>query len=500
MSRNKQVVTKILREQFILKINDEWHSKWSAHGKSFVFSELKSQNAFLDDLLDDIEKVIKQKIGLEETAKILISRDNLRRIFTQTSPTAWQERTRKTLSYYIGYDGWKDFEEKHQVDEALVIDDDFQEINPQNKHFTSKISPKLLFTVSIFSLFSIVFGVYQYNIKHKPFTFRINTNYAKSCPAQLYVEYDLSQLNYKKAVIKINKEVLQYIPQPTTINISEPIKRTPLNFFTPGIREICLEVDGKILSKLNCIIGSNNEWYGCARIKFSDIPDPLEDGFVKEWYGLANKFNENMPTNFITHPVIWNNYIHRAKQKIIYPNDLLHFPENELKTTKESNSRVAFVKADRFKIDIDSSSVSFKVRRPYPQGEDCLSFMFQLFDDSNHRFELYTSPTCVVEKGIEIATVSYAPTKIIQPGMMRTQKLLTGILEDGNWHTFQIIHKNGFIIVRIDDELILNQAYTTDYSSLSEIWFVFENNGYVDDVVVANSVTEKVIFSDNFSR
>jgi hypothetical protein len=513
MSSNKQSVTENLREEFISKINQEWQSKWAAHGESFVFSKLKSQNAFLDDLSDDIEKVLKAQIGLEETSKILISKDNLRRILTQTSPTAWQEKTRKTLSYYVGYDGWKDFKEKHHLEEISPVLDNSERLSNKVLKQTPKDSlqqipqkkqsfyRKKYFTITTLSLISIAFGIYYWSNSTVPenFTFKISSNYLKNCPAQLYIEYDLSKLNYKKAVIKVEKEVLQYIPQPTTIDVVEPIKRIPLHFFTPGMRIICLEIDGKIVSKQNCIISSGDEWYGCARIKTSNIPDPLEDQYVKEWFGLANESNENTPTNFITHPTIWNNYINRTKKKVTYPNEQLHFPENELKTVEKSNSRIAFVKADRFKIDIDSCAISFKVKRPYLQGEDCMSFMLQLFDDSNHRFELYTSSTCTIDKGVEIATVSYAPIKIIKPGTMKTKKLLTGILEDGLWHDFQIIHKNGFISLHIDNELFLNQKYTVNYSRLTEIWFVFENNGYIDDVVVSNSLSKQTIFSDNFS-
>ncbi len=113
-SNSNQYLTELLKQTFIKKINDDWENLWAQkHGKAFIFSKLKSQNAFLDDLLDDIEVKIKKDIGLEKTAAILVSKDSLRRILNQDQSSTLQEKTRNTLAYYVGYDGWKDFEEKN---------------------------------------------------------------------------------------------------------------------------------------------------------------------------------------------------------------------------------------------------------------------------------------------------------------------------------------------------------------------------------------------------
>ena len=104
----------LLRNQFLSKIENDWNKKWSKkHGEKFDFQNLKSQNSFLNDLLDDIERDLKAEIGLEATSKILISRDNLRRIFNQKEHIAWQERTKSTLCLYLSYKNWADFEAKN---------------------------------------------------------------------------------------------------------------------------------------------------------------------------------------------------------------------------------------------------------------------------------------------------------------------------------------------------------------------------------------------------
>ena len=104
------IILEKLRSQLFFKIENEWQDKWEKYGTTFRgFDNLTSLNAFLEDLLDDIEETIKTKLGLKATAAILISKDSLRRFIQKSQIGIIKLKTRHTIAYYLGYDGWEDF-------------------------------------------------------------------------------------------------------------------------------------------------------------------------------------------------------------------------------------------------------------------------------------------------------------------------------------------------------------------------------------------------------
>lgn len=498
-SNSNQYLTELLKQTFIKKINDDWENLWAQkHGKAFIFSKLKSQNAFLDDLLDDIEVKIKKDIGLEKTAAILVSKDSLRRILNQDQSSTLQEKTRNTLAYYVGYDGWKDFEEKNHNAVPSVFQKPVQD-NTFNISSSYVLLGILAVGILIIALFLFFISS---NKNDEDIKFEIKTISSENFTTSIQILYDLSDLKFKKAQISIENEVLQYIRQPSIINIPEKEGKEGIVraiFFTPGIKSISLEVDDKVLKTINFVATTNSNWYGCARIKYQEIPDPYEDVYPKVWYGTLNKHEENTTINNLSNPTIWKKYIKLDTQKNAeYPNGYLTFPSSYLHSNENSFSRVAFIKAGLFDLDIDSLSISFKAKRDKIAGEDCMSFMTQLLDENHSRFEYYSSPTC------QTSNITFSDTKFPFKSLSEyifyefSNNKLNNILEDFQWHKFKIKFVNSVMYIDADGKNLCANKYTYSYKKLREIWFVFEGNGSIDDVEVSNSITKKVLFTDNF--
>lgn len=466
-----------LKNELLLKISKEWQEKWSDnHGETFDFANLKSQNAFLDDLLSDMEISLKSKVGLEKTSQILISRDSLRRIFNQKVPNSWQEKTRNTLAYYLNYEGWEDFEKKCINLEETLISPDY----PKANNFHKK--RHIVVILTILMLVGFIGGIYLIYKEQKSnqIGFSLKTLSQKDYGATLRISYDLSKIRYKRAEVLILNEQFQPLNRKNELELSLAKGEFSLYFFTPGLKNIVLKVDGKILKNYIYLVPTNDKWYGSARIKSKSVPQPFENGDSSLWYGKSDFVNSE--NYYVTSPSTWIDFQKKNVEQVI------HFPEAELK--KENTfARVAYLNANNFSIDVDSLEIGFKAKRKTESiGEDCLSFMMQLYDAEISLFEVYSASTCVVESNISLNRYSF-PKQF--HGETFLNKSLNAILEDGNWHTFVFKMKNKQIEIYIDGTITSRQTYRMDYKDLREIWFVFEGNGMVDDVYYKNSFLEE---------
>jgi hypothetical protein len=106
---------KHLRTTLFKKITEEWPEKWSInHGENVPnVSELYKKNAFLEDLLLDVEDVLRKTLGFDRATLLLISKDSLRRIMNDSYEAKMHEKTRKALAIYLGYKDWQDFVTQH---------------------------------------------------------------------------------------------------------------------------------------------------------------------------------------------------------------------------------------------------------------------------------------------------------------------------------------------------------------------------------------------------
>lgn len=99
-----------LRSQLLTQIADEWPDKWAAgHGPAFgCIQDLPSQNAFFEKLVEDMDKVLNQKLGLQ-SVDYFITKHTLRRFLDPRYKGGFNEKTRNALAMYCGYENWEDF-------------------------------------------------------------------------------------------------------------------------------------------------------------------------------------------------------------------------------------------------------------------------------------------------------------------------------------------------------------------------------------------------------
>lgn len=99
-----------LRGQLLTQIAGEWCGKWAAtHGTDFVcITQLPSQNAFFDDLVEDMDKVLDQKMGVK-SVEYFITKHTIRRFLDTRYEGGFNEKTKTAVAIYCGYADWADF-------------------------------------------------------------------------------------------------------------------------------------------------------------------------------------------------------------------------------------------------------------------------------------------------------------------------------------------------------------------------------------------------------
>jgi hypothetical protein len=227
MQLKDRIFLEELLEQFRHKIIDEWDAKWQSFGEFTNFSAIQNKNAFLDEILFDVQFVLKNKLRLIEAAEITISKDFLRRQLFETPKNNYlQERSLRVLSIYLGYENWLDFKQKNtelldkqpitvnivQVFNSLVpgirqnhlmlnkaTDWDNLEVPPKPKIYQVKY-----WLLGIVLLLFTSFGFYKgYEIyENRPFTaeqlagvkFYISKENGAGLPHEIFISYDISSL------------------------------------------------------------------------------------------------------------------------------------------------------------------------------------------------------------------------------------------------------------------------------------------------------------------
>jgi hypothetical protein len=109
-------VTILLRRALFKKITEEWIEKWSvAHGSRMPeITLIYRKNAFLEDLLLDMEEILRQRLGYEKASNLLISKDSLRRVLNELYKATLHEKTRNALAVYLGNESVDDFLKKNK--------------------------------------------------------------------------------------------------------------------------------------------------------------------------------------------------------------------------------------------------------------------------------------------------------------------------------------------------------------------------------------------------
>lgn len=138
-----------LRSQLLAQIAAEWPDKWAVgHGPVFVcIQNLPSQNAFFEKLVEDMDKVLNQKLGLQ-SVEYFITKHTLRRFLDSRYKGGFNDKTRNALAVYCGYENWEDFVRlylaEHQPPTPPTVNNFFQitlqpsQYNPAGVGQTSK--------------------------------------------------------------------------------------------------------------------------------------------------------------------------------------------------------------------------------------------------------------------------------------------------------------------------------------------------------------------------
>lgn len=211
---------------------------------------------------------------------------------------------------------------------------------------------------------------------------------------------------------------------------------------------------------------------------------------------------ENTLTNWLTIPTNWTNYLDLHNGVVHYPDGMLSIPKEQLLLNNTSNRdnfnrRIAFLKAEKFPITLDSLELSFKAKRELILNEDCMSFMLQLYDEDYNKFEVYSAHNCDV---YNISCSLLMPNGKYDYQDDLEEKKIDEILEDGEWHYFVLHVKDNTVKIEVDSKPIITFKKKVNFKQIREIWFVFEGNGYIDDVVMKNTTTGKMILNDDFNQ
>jgi hypothetical protein len=106
-----------LRNALFIKIANEWEEKWAYnYGKVLDLTGLYLKNAFLEELLLDVEDTIRAEVGFDKGTELLISKDSLRRVLDESYIAKMHTKTKKVLAIYIGYKDWEEFTLRHPTD------------------------------------------------------------------------------------------------------------------------------------------------------------------------------------------------------------------------------------------------------------------------------------------------------------------------------------------------------------------------------------------------
>lgn len=297
-----------LKEHFFQKIFDEWDTKWERFPpiSKDDFEKLPSLNAFVEDLFDDIDAALKNQFPLvSDRKKVIISKENLRRILVNGNDIRLQSRTLNCLAYYLGFEDYEDFKEKispRLKQEPIVINyvQVYQSLLPKRQisypipseinyiieekplFWKTKFFKRLTLTALMLLPISVGIKIYYSWYKNRPFTaeqlanvkFQIVEQYDKPNTSSLKIYYDVSSLNsdsiaidygYDEYYLSGSQQIiknLNYIEY-----LKKPIDTVPHTYFKPNVWEIKLLVNGKTIRTLKKIVYSGNEWTSWSKGK-----------------------------------------------------------------------------------------------------------------------------------------------------------------------------------------------------------------------------------------
>lgn len=488
-----------LHSLLIHKIEEEWLKKWQSHGKTFQgVDKLPSLNAFLEDLLDDVEKTIKLKLGLKATAEILISKDSLRR-FIQKLQTSAKFKTRQTIALYIGYEGWDDFLEKNETSITEIIksvnsaeapkdvvldnsssDNSITEIIESPPMFLKQSTRRTrLILLSLLFLIGLIIGsivIYYFNQKNSNnIVFRLISSQKNSFPTVIKVEYDIGQFDPKTTrIIQHNEPFDWYLKNDTRIynldnGLGEQKKGERIIYCDkPGLHHIDLVANEKIIAQIDVPVRSQ-DWFGIA-------------------YAQEKRGNKEF---FFTNKADWEALCSKKQKK------QLSLPADYLKDNfLDSRYRADFFYSGNIDIDVDEMcmEVDFTSAKE-SESFDCKYFQMG-FIDSKGKFSFIYSPisTCSTEGAISIGSL-HENDSIPFPNPLKD---IMNFDPRKHEHKAKFSFKNSRVSVILDDSVRFEKGYNVNMGTLEVFYISFNSNSKINHFKVSSTTTFKTIYEESF--
>lgn len=526
MQLKDRIFLEELLEQFRHKIIDEWEIKWQSFGEFTNFSAIQNKNAFLDEILFDVQLVLKNKLGLIEAAEITISKDFLRRQLFETPKNNYlQERSLRVLSIYLGYENWLDFKQKNTelLDKQPITVNIVQVFNSlvpgirQNHLMLSKATdwdnlkvpskPKIyqvkywLLGIILLSLTS--FGGYKgYEIyKNRPFTaeqlagvkFYISKENGTSLPHEINISYDITSLgDVKDAKVCFGRQEDYYLNHngfglanieigelaEVWKNITNPKGTISHIYYLPTEVTIKLSVRGQLIKSFGKIIWSGKKWMATAK---SD---------ENKWESFA-------------YPEEW-----------LIKNGELAFPRELLEDqSKREDYMPSLFRVEPYNIDGDEVFAEVRMKNPMDiTGIRCLGTLIMLYDYKEHAVGVYyVSKGCSGYSRIMAGETIYNGLLLQDSQLNEFEKLhnieeksidLSSLGVDNleKFSVFGIKTLNHDLIAYIDGKEVFRKKYKGGMSKIIKIMLESKVTSYIDWVKLSNSKTGKVVFFDDFNR
>jgi hypothetical protein len=480
-----------LKEQFFQKIFDEWDAKWQHFPVVATddFTTLPSLNAFVEELHDDIDNTLRQKLSSKERLEMMISKENLRRILKNNHEIRLQSHTRNCLAYYLGYDGWQDFKEKvkstlPQEPVAISYVQVYQSLLPQRQS-TYQLPPNSTYFIEIKEPFwqrkifrkmmlalitclVCVGGLYAafHWYKNRPFTteqlakvkFDIIEDYAKPNNNHFKIRYDVTSLNCDSVVIDYGSDqtyMFDFKQKGFTYqeNFTNKIDTLSHTYFKPGIWYVKLLVRNQVIRTIKKTVYTGNKWTSFA--------------MGNTWAGRNKLPNE----------AVKGGVLHLSPMSVDEPNSTNQFWDQHIMVKD-------------FEIDGDSAVLETKIKNNLQEGGiGCFDSSIGLITDNKKGLGLSFIQDC-----IEYAGLNFANTTI--SGRKNLLKFMDLNLQE--WQVVKIKMQNHWAYIYVNDEEIYRTKYEGDLGKVKVIHYNFKGSGSVDWVKLSNSYTGKVIFFDDF--
>jgi hypothetical protein len=512
-----------LLEQFRQQIIDEWPTKWTAHGAELInFSAIRNKNAFLEDLLVDIEETMKAEFGLDRAADLLISKDLLRRRLFEQLPGQdfnLQDKTRLVFCRYLGYADWDAFKARNQSDVeqqplSITIVQVYQSVLPALRRNQFRLQTPTdwagatlpprphwinwrLWLLSLLVLAGLGFGgmkAWDW-YKNRPFTaaqlagvkFRIMAKYGRGLPQQINVVYDIRSLgdttgasiSFDRQEDYITENRLDGMLQKSLVDgevrnkLKTPVGTTTHVYYLPAPYVLKLRVRGQVIRQIQNIVYSDNQWIGYAT---SQTNHWASYAYPEKW--LIKDGTLALPRSLIEDPLEREDYMPRL------------------------------VLCKDFGIDGDEVDLSVRVKNPMDlTGMRCLGGVIQCSDETGHGISIpFGQKSCSQWMSLRVAQTTYADfvsADYAEPGQNEViVRDLSSVLPDEteNFHVFRVRLAQGTARFLLDGQERLQFRYKGNLTTIQHLLIASKGTGYVDWVKIVNSRTGRVAFFDDFCR